>query len=63
MEKYREGSPNWVGETCVLPDMELYPEDIKLPDIPKRCVLRPNPLVCVNQDIVSPIFFVNAVCA
>jgi DNA polymerase mu len=35
--------------------MELYPEDVTLADIPKRCVERPSPLVCVNQDIVDAI--------
>jgi DNA polymerase mu len=36
-----------------LPDIEMYDEDIKLKDIPRLCVERPSPLVCVNQDIVS----------
>lgn len=35
-----------------LPDIEMYDEDMKLEDIPRLCVLRPSPLVCVNQDIV-----------
>ena len=38
-----------------LTDIQLYPEDVQLDDIPKRCVERPSPLVCVNQDIVDAI--------
>jgi DNA polymerase mu len=38
-----------------LPDIQLYPEDVQLDEIPKRCVERPSPLVCVNQDIVDAI--------
>ena len=34
-------------------DMDMLLEDVKLADIPKWCVLRACPLVCVNQDIAS----------
>lgn len=36
------------------PDVTLYPEDIRLRDIPRMCVERPSPLECPNQDIVRP---------
>lgn len=36
-----------------LPDLEPYPVDISLEDIPKLCIFRPSPLICINQDIVS----------
>ena len=45
-----EGSP--AGD---LPDLEPFPGDVKLSDIPKRCVERASPLVCVNQDIIDAI--------
>jgi DNA polymerase mu len=53
--KRRKGSPNWEDEKgeAELPDMELFGEDIKFVDIPRLCVERASPLVCVNQDIVS----------
>lgn len=35
-------------------DVAPYPADIDLGSIPRMAVLRPSPLVCVNQDIVSP---------
>lgn len=35
-----------------LPDMEPFPDHIRLGDIPPLCVNRASPLVCVNQDIV-----------
>lgn len=35
-----------------LPDMEPFPEDVRLEYIPPLCVNRASPLVCVNQDIV-----------
>ncbi|ORY32892.1 putative beta DNA polymerase [Naematelia encephala] len=38
-----------------LPDMEPFQEDIKLKDIPKWCVERPSPLICINQDIINAI--------
>ena len=37
-----------------LPDISLLPEDIPFEDIPRLCVERACPLVCVNQDIVCP---------
>ena len=37
-----------------LPDMQPFPVDIRLEDIPPLCVERASPLVCVNQDIVRP---------
>ena len=36
-----------------LPDMEPFEEDVQLEDIPRYCVERASPLVCVNQDLVS----------
>lgn len=36
-----------------LPDVKPYPADIDFESIPRMAVLRPSPLVCVNQDIVS----------
>jgi hypothetical protein len=41
--------------TSRLPDLEPFPVDIPLGDIPNRAVQRCSPLVCVNQDIVSPL--------
>jgi DNA polymerase mu len=35
-----------------LPDMKPYDVDVELEDIPRYCVERPSPLVCVNQDLV-----------
>ena len=35
-----------------LPDMQPFPMDVRLEDIPRLCVERASPLVCVNQDIV-----------
>lgn len=35
-----------------LPDLEVFPEDVRFQDIPPLCVERASPLVCVNQDIV-----------
>lgn len=35
-----------------LPDMKPFEEDIELEDIPRYCVERPSPLICVNQDLV-----------
>lgn len=35
------------------PDVALYPEDIRLRDIPRLACERPSPLTCPNQDIVS----------
>lgn len=40
-----------VGDLC---DVEPYPVDIEFGSIPRMAVLRPSPLTCVNQDIVSP---------
>lgn len=37
-----------------LPDVVPRPENVKLGDIPRMCVERACPLVCPNQDIVSP---------
>lgn len=37
-----------------LSDVEPYPVDIEFGSIPRMAVLRPSPLTCVNQDIVSP---------
>lgn len=37
-----------------LQDVEPYPVDIEFGSIPRMAVLRPSPLTCVNQDIVSP---------
>lgn len=53
--KRRKGSPNWEDEKgeAELPDMELFDEHVKFADIPRLCVERASPLVCVNQDIVS----------
>ncbi len=51
LELDQSGNPPLAIE--YLPDIEMYPPDIRLEDIPKLCVLRPCPLVCVNQDIVS----------
>jgi hypothetical protein len=51
--KRRKGSPNWEGEKGELPDVELYPDDVNFHEIPKLCVLRGSPVVCVNQDIVG----------
>jgi hypothetical protein len=36
-----------------LPDMVPLSEDIKLEDMPRLCVERACPLVCINQDIVG----------
>lgn len=36
-----------------LKDVQPYEVDIDFADIPRMAVLRPSPLVCVNQDIVS----------
>ena len=36
-----------------MPDMELLPEDVDLTTLPRWCVQRPCPLICVNQDVVS----------
>ena len=33
--------------------MEMLPEDVDFKTIPKYCVQRACPLVCVNQDIVN----------
>jgi DNA polymerase mu len=36
-----------------LPDLELFEEDVELEGIPRYCIERASPLVCVNQDLVS----------
>lgn len=36
-----------------LEDVHPYPVDVDFGSIPRMAVLRPSPLVCVNQDIVS----------
>lgn len=36
-----------------LPDMEPFEEDVELEGIPRYCVERASPLICVNQDLVS----------
>lgn len=36
-------------------DLKPFPVDIELRDIPNRAVQRCSPLICVNQDIVSPL--------
>ncbi|GFZ46743.1 hypothetical protein JCM24511_03963 [Saitozyma sp. JCM 24511] len=55
--KRRKGSPNWEDEKgeAELPDMELFDEHVKFADIPRLCVERASPLVCVNQDIINAI--------
>ena len=35
-----------------LPDLEMWDEDIELEDVPRLCIERPSPLICVNQDLV-----------
>jgi DNA polymerase mu len=35
-----------------IPDLEMWDEDIELEDVPRLCVERPSPLICVNQDLV-----------
>jgi len=47
--------PSSDGADDELPDMEPFPEDVQFEDIPKLCVLRPSPLICVNQDIIEAI--------
>jgi len=42
-----------------LPDLEMWDEDIELEDVPRLCIERPSPLVCVNQDLVSLPSFMN----
>lgn len=37
----------------ILPDLTTWNEDIELEDVPRLCIERPSPLVCVNQDLVS----------
>lgn len=39
-----------------LRDMSPLPDDIDFRELPKRCVERPCPLVCINQDIVRAAF-------
>ena len=41
------------GDT--LPDLEMW-GDIELEDVPRLCIERPSPLVCVNQDLASLLF-------
>ena len=36
-----------------LEDLTPLLEDVRLEDIPRLCVERASPLVCVNQDIVG----------
>lgn len=43
------------GYISRLPDLEPFPVDIPLAEIPNRAVQRCSPLTCVNQDIVSPL--------
>jgi hypothetical protein len=38
-----------------LPDLEMW-GDIELEDVPRLCIERPSPLVCVNQDLASRLF-------
>ncbi|KAK4689277.1 hypothetical protein P7C73_g818, partial [Tremellales sp. Uapishka_1] len=38
-----------------LPDMEIYPEDVKFREIDKLCILRGSPLICVNQELINAI--------
>ena len=38
------------GDT--LPDLEMW-GDIELGNVPRLCIERPSPLVCVNQDLAS----------
>jgi len=35
-----------------LPDLEMWDEDIELENVPRLCIERPSPLICVNQDLV-----------
>lgn len=51
-----DDSPNELetGYMSRLPDLEPFPVDIPLSEIPNRAVQRCSPLTCVNQDIVSP---------
>ncbi|KLT45462.1 Nucleotidyltransferase [Cutaneotrichosporon oleaginosum] len=44
-------SPNLDLDT----DVTLYPEDIRLRDIPRLAIERPSPLKCPNQDILEAI--------
>ena len=39
--------------TVQLPDLEPFEEDVELEGIPRFCVERASPLVCINQDLVS----------
>jgi DNA polymerase mu len=41
------------GDT--LPDLEMW-GDIELEDVPRLCIERPSPLVCVNQGLASLLF-------
>lgn len=43
------------GYASRLPDLEPFPVDIPLSEIPNRAVQRCSPLTCVNQDIVGPL--------
>ncbi|KAK1924368.1 hypothetical protein DB88DRAFT_490154 [Papiliotrema laurentii] len=47
--------PKHQEETSDAEDIALLDPDIKLQDIPRYCVERPCPLVCVNQDIINAI--------
>lgn len=37
------------------PDIQPFPDDIPLEDIPSLAIMRCSPLVCVNQDIIDAI--------
>lgn len=50
---FLDESPPKRRKVDALPDLELLPADVPFADLPKRCVERPCPLICVNQDIVS----------
>jgi DNA polymerase mu len=41
-----------IDQGGTLPDLEMW-EDIELEDVPRLCIERPSPLVCVNQDLAS----------
>jgi DNA polymerase mu len=48
--KRRKVTHNSGGEE--LADLEMWDEDIELEDVPRFCIERPSPLVCVNQELV-----------